>query len=187
MSDLFGDGVRRDAIVSHDGRYRFRLERVWDDLLPTLAAVMLNPSYANASRDDHTVTGLMVRCRAAGFGRLVVVNCSPYRSRDPFALRHLAREEILGPVLGSVNDHHIRVAAGEADRVLCAWGGQAINLDLHERTLAILEERARGDLYVLKVNRDGTPHHPLRLGYGVEMTPWNSLRRGLPAGVQRGF
>lgn len=39
--------VRASAELSPDGVYRYRLDRAWDDSLPRLVFLMLNPSTAD--------------------------------------------------------------------------------------------------------------------------------------------
>jgi len=49
------------ATFSECGRYRYKLCRIWDDSLPQVTFIGLNPSTADASIDDQTVkrcTGL---------------------------------------------------------------------------------------------------------------------------------
>lgn len=153
------------AVLSADGRYRFLLWRAWDLTLPTLNAVMLNPSYADAHRNDATVTQLIRRARDLGFGRLTVTNASPFRSREPMALREIG-QMLRGPGADSAhNDLFLAREARIANMVLCGWGHHAKPLGLHERTLAALLTVAAGKLHYLKLNADGTPHHPLRLPY----------------------
>ena len=47
--------MRRDAIISNDGLYRYRLERTWDLGKPKCLYVMLNPSDTDDKIDDRTI------------------------------------------------------------------------------------------------------------------------------------
>ena len=47
--------MKRDALFSSCRRFRFELTRDWDSSRPRLMYVMLNPSTADAERDDPTI------------------------------------------------------------------------------------------------------------------------------------
>jgi hypothetical protein len=70
MSDLF---MRRTAIISECGRYRYRLTREWGDG-PLLTFAMLNPSTANAEIDDPTIRRCMSFGRREGASGISVFN-----------------------------------------------------------------------------------------------------------------
>ncbi|MGE3889429.1 MAG: DUF1643 domain-containing protein, partial [Vicinamibacterales bacterium] len=53
--NLFESGRERGAVLSADGRYRYRLWRLWDDCAPVMTWVLLNPSTADANEDDPTL------------------------------------------------------------------------------------------------------------------------------------
>jgi hypothetical protein len=61
--------VQKDANISPCKKYRYRLTRTWDDrqLLPF---VMLNPSRADAKKDDSTTTRCMKFAMREGAGGL---------------------------------------------------------------------------------------------------------------------
>jgi len=45
----------REAKFSEDGRNRYWLSRIWDVNKPCIAFIGLNPSTANAEKDDPTI------------------------------------------------------------------------------------------------------------------------------------
>ena len=55
--------LRGSAVFDRGFRYRYALVRAWDARLPRVAFVMLNPSTADAERDDPTIR------RCIGFAR----------------------------------------------------------------------------------------------------------------------
>lgn len=78
--------VRRSAVVSDCGRYRYRLDRIWDTALPAVTFIMLNPSTADASNDDATIrrlAGTNGFARRWGCGALIVVNLYAWRATTP--------------------------------------------------------------------------------------------------------
>jgi hypothetical protein len=108
------------AVLDATQRYRYRLWRTLPAFAGSAAGrvlfVMLNPSTADAHRDDHT----LARCRYFAarhtFARLDVVNLYAYRATKPHDLA-LADDPI-----GPRNDDHIAEAAREADLVIVATG-----------------------------------------------------------------
>lgn len=168
---------RSGADFSVCGRYRYRLFRHWADHLMPLVFVMLNPSIATAEKDDPTVARCATRAHRLGFGGLVVVNIFAWVSTDPTALLDVA-----DPV-GPENDAAIIRAVHDSTSVVLAWGKhgglknrQADVLRLLERRGAALSEMRseRADLLCLGVNDDGSPQHPLYIGYDVPLRPYVS-------------
>jgi len=80
MTDLF---MIREADICPTGLYRWWLLRVWDDRLPLLIIVMLNPSTADAERDDPTVLALIHFAKLWGYGGLRIVNLFAWRASQP--------------------------------------------------------------------------------------------------------
>src|SRR4051794_16373452 len=114
--------VVSDAVLSPDGQYRYRLERTWEARAGTVTWIMLNPSTADAEVDDPTLTRCLSFTRAAGWGRLLVVNLFALRSTDPAQLAQHA-----DPV-GPRNLDHVREALQEANLIVAAWGAHAMVL-----------------------------------------------------------
>ncbi len=74
------------AIFSECGEYRHALWRVWDDTLPRLLWILLNPSTADENHSDPTNTRGERRAREMGFGANIFVNIFALRSPYPKAL-----------------------------------------------------------------------------------------------------
>ncbi len=57
MTTLFCESpeIVCSAVISPDGFYRYSLTRVWDNLRPLVVFNLLNPSTADAERNDPTV------------------------------------------------------------------------------------------------------------------------------------
>jgi hypothetical protein len=162
------------AVLSPCGLYRYVLRRDVDPILWTFPSiegfrvaelrgvvtfVMLNPSTADASKDDQTVRKCISFARAAGAASLEVVNLYGYRATNP---RDLSAPGI-DPV-GPRNDEYIRESVRSAAVVVCGWGqnkapGIAVRV---KAVLGILEECGRAPM-CLGVTRFGDPLHPLYL------------------------
>lgn len=159
MSDLF---VRRAALISTSGLYRWWLERVWDEQLPILIVVMLNPSKADGEVDDNTVLALIDFVKRWGYGGYRIVNLCAWRASKP-------AEMFAAPdPIGDLNEHHIgealRYARATTGRILVAWGNGGHHLDQDERFIA--RARLNGvELVCLGTTADGSPKHPMARGH----------------------
>jgi len=152
------------AVFSPCKLYRYRLWRTWGDTAPAVF-VMLNPSTADEVENDPTVERCERRARAMGFGGLRVANIFALRSTDPSAL--YTNDDPVGPE----NDAAILESLAGAGLVVCAWGGHG---NLNQRGQAVLNLiRSVGIVpHYLKLNNDGTPKHPLYVGYDVKPKAW---------------
>ena len=139
------------ATFSADGRYRYRLWRRWDRARPVVAFVMLNPSTADATRDDPTIRRCISFARAWGFGGVEVVNLFAYRATDPRVLRR-ARDPV-----GPGNDRQIARACREAALVVAAWGASHAG----DRAAHVLRRLSAPRCF--GTTRSGQPAHPLYL------------------------
>jgi hypothetical protein len=138
------------AVFSRDGRYRYALRRVWDDGKPAVLFVGLNPSTADAHRDDATIRRCARFARDWGFGQLLVGNLFAFRTSSPRTLRGTR-----APV-GPNNDRWLRRLTSEADVTVAAWGNSGVLLDRDREVLELLE-----DPRCLEMTKRGCPKHPL--------------------------
>lgn len=145
----------RGAVIDPSGRYRTLLWRVWRAGGPRALFVMLNPSAADARREDPTLRRCLGFARDGGFGGLEVVNLFSYRSPHPAELRRAA-----DPV-GPGTDRQICRSARRAACVIAAWGAGGALRGRDGAVLALL--RAIGPVYALGRTRSGAPRHPLYL------------------------
>lgn len=78
----------RNAIISTCGRYRYSLERSTGGPGPVLCWLMLNPSTADATKDDPTIRKVIGFSGRNGYGAVIVVNLFAWRSTDWRGVRH---------------------------------------------------------------------------------------------------
>ena len=156
--------MRRTATFDPTKRYRYQLGRSWDSTHPRVTFVMLNPSAADAYRDDPTIRRCIGFAKAWGYGALTIVNLFAYRTADP---RELARAmNPVGPdnnrALRRVRGDYERRARSGADTVVAAWG---IHGGWLGRDGEVLELLAGGPapLKCLGLTMNGHPRHVLYL------------------------
>ena len=159
------DGVVSRALYSGCERYRYELDRVWDDTRPRLLFVMLNPSKATELRNDPTIERCQRRAVRLGFGAMRIGNIFAWRETSPAALKR-ARHPI-----GTETDQLLIDGATWADAVLCAWGVHGAHLDRGPTVLRLL--RATGTpLLHLGLTKEGHPRHPLYVSYETKPSDW---------------
>ena len=138
--------------MSRCGRYRYALWRTWERSRPRLVFICLNPSVADADRDDPTLVRCMGFARNWGYGGVVTANLFAWRATDPRALKRAT-----DPV-GPYNDRWLRRLTRDAPRVVAAWGNGGDYLDR-----ANTVRRRIGGLYCLRLTANDQPAHPLYL------------------------
>lgn len=146
------------AQLSACGRYRFTLWRVWDEARPVVVFVGLNPSTADALKDDQTIR----RCRhfadASEFGGLTMLNLWAFRATHPSDLPAIDSPEEQDNL-----DNLARVCSMAA-RVVAVWGDHP---KARLRTAAVMP--IVSTWWCLGKTKHGHPRHPSRLGNGVPM------------------
>ena len=161
-----GDWGMATATFSGDRVHRYLLTRTWDEELPTVNFLMLNPSTADAFRLDPTNRRCVGFAQAWGYGSMVTTNIFAYRSTDPAGL-----QTATDPV-GPDNDEAILSAAGSADLVIAAWGTHG---ELHNRgaTVKTMLDSAGIELQLLRLTKHGHPGHPLYVSADTVPSKWN--------------
>lgn len=154
------------AVFSDCELYRYRLWRVWDGSKPKVCFIMLNPSTATHEVLDPTITRCKKRAEALDYGGLEVVNLFALRSTDPKAL-YLS----LAPV-GKGNFSQINLAATECHMTICAWGTHGKLLGIGEAIKGNMQTLHPEKTHYLKLNKDGSPAHPLYLDYKLKPILW---------------
>ena len=161
------------AIITDCGKYRYELIREWST--SELAAnnvnegqvvfCLLNPSTADAKKDDRTITRCVGFAQNWGYSRMVVVNLYAYRATDPTELSTCPE-----PV-GEDNDNYILKNVKEAALFIAGWGRKRKGLVRDDFVLDILRSSSIV-VHALGVNADGTPKHPSRLNDEIVPRPY---------------
>jgi hypothetical protein len=142
----------RDAYPKGNGTYRYWLTRIWDPSKALVMFVCLNPSKANETNDDNTVTRCVGFAEGDGFGGLVLCNLFALRGTDPSCL--LDRPDPIGPE----NNQHIRDWAAKASKVIVGWGNIGKLKSRADEVLKMLPQ-----VHCLRITEKDFPEHPLRL------------------------
>ncbi|MEB3200397.1 MAG: DUF1643 domain-containing protein [Synechococcaceae cyanobacterium] len=157
------------ARFSACGAYRWWLLRQWAPGRPRLLFIGLNPSSADARREDPTLRRLVGFADRWGFGSLEVVNLFSAVAVAPDRLRQLA-----DPV-GRRTDAWIarRAGACAVQAIWLGWGRRGGFRQRDQRILALLNRLGRGeDLRVVGLTATGQPRHPLYVRADRPWQPW---------------
>lgn len=172
MNHLFAD-TGRSALVSTDGQYRYWLSRDVGPGERVACFLMLNPSTADAEKDDPTIRKCIGFAKRWQCGRLLVVNLFAWRATDPQKLKE-ARDPV-----GPENDYYIEkgvdAAVVTAGRAVCAWGVHGTLHDRNWNVLSLIRHRFStqvANLRCLRLTADGHPEHPLFVPYSTELKPF---------------
>lgn len=173
------------ATISECGRYRYALERRIPDVVgPNLVWLMLNPSTADATEDDHTIRKVMGFTRRNGCAVALVVNLFAWRETDSKAVAKMLRMSAPGAVHerramleGPLNREAIMQACALTDAVVCAWGAAPWAREQASRVLDWIKAAPVRRL-CLGTTKAGDPLHPLMPSYdGHPLVPFTpSLR-----------
>lgn len=171
--------MRRAAVISDNGKYRFALGRQWDEARPMITWVMLNPSTADAEQDDPTVRRCVSFSRRWGFGTLAIVNLFALRATDPKEVKRAVELDIV-TAIGPQCDAAIRENTSISSAVVVAWGSpgwavpRAVQIWLDILAPLPLPKVCLG------VTDNGSPRHPLYVADDTRPLHWR-MKEGAPA------
>jgi hypothetical protein len=157
--------VRTDAYFSPDRRHRYWLIRVWDESLPIVANIGVNPSTADERDNDHTICKDIGFAQRLGCGGLLKLNVGAFCATDPKQWRK-AWDRI-----GPENTANHLVAYAEhfkVQKTVAAWGKNG-NYAIGQCEAI---RRAFPQLFCFGRNGDGTPRHTLMIPYSTPLEPF---------------
>lgn len=160
QSDLFiqdGEGgLPNGAKFSPNNKRRYCLWRIWDDTLPYIAFIGLNPSTANQNDDDPTIRRVKRFAFDWGYGGVYMLNCFSQVTPYPSALKAESNDK--------ENDRWIREIGDSCEKIVFAWGNfTVVNHFGRDVELSAMFP----DAVALRLNSNGSPAHPLYIPANV--------------------
>lgn len=148
------------AVFSPCKQYRYSLWRQWDDRrwqdqnCSIVNWIMLNPSTADATKDDPTVRRCIGFSKDWGAGGCRVYNIFALRATDP--------KQLYVPNIDPVGPANDRFLSDIPDGIIvAAWG---LHGRLHNRSRAVLKMLQKHHVvFSLGFTKDNEPKHPLYL------------------------
>lgn len=153
-----------DAVISPDGRYRYRLSRIWDSHKMPLVWIMLNPSTADALKDDPTIRRCISFAKREGAGGIEVLNLFAYRTSKPEDLKKV--DDPVGPD----NDLWISEVLFPHNRCVCAWGAYPA----WDRIAEVFGLCLGIQFLCLGRTAAGHPKHPLYISSDQPLIPYTA-------------
>ena len=157
------------AIISNCEQYRYRLERDVQTEGNVIAFIGINPSTADAQKNDRTVNKWIGFTQVMGGRRFIVGNLFAFRSKDVSVLK------IVDDPVGPDNATHLLSIAADADILVPCWGSRnKIPKELRQHidpTIELLKSTGKTILTFGFTANTGDPKHPLFLSYSTKMVP----------------
>lgn len=159
MDSLFMEST---AAISPCGTWRYRLTRRWNKELRVAVFIMLNPSTADADKEDPTIRKCMGFAEKNGLGGIEIYNLFAYRTTNPKILGGLTTSMRVGPE----NDDYLRAINRYSGTLVYAWGNTLHRMPWFQQRVdeirGLFSERPA---YCVK-QTSGEPWHPLYVPYG---------------------
>ncbi|EPG6279119.1 DUF1643 domain-containing protein [Citrobacter freundii] len=152
----------KSAVFSDCMQYRYSITRTWDETKPYVVFIGLNPSYADAEKDDRTMGRCISFAKSWGWGGVRIVNLFAYIHTNRFEMMRMANS------VGSDNDRYIVETVANAGLVVAAWGDDGRHLNRSDAVRALLPP----DTKCFKINATGEPKHPLLVHRNAVLIPF---------------
>jgi hypothetical protein len=152
------------ALFSKDRKKRYLLWRRFNTGDRYLHFIMLNPSNADESFNDPTITRCINFAREWNYDGMLVTNLFSYRTPYPDELKtnetNLSRQ----------NKQMIEFAMQHATKTICAWGNHG---RIHHRSKKLMASLNANTLYCFDINQNGEPKHPLYVRKDADLIVFN--------------
>lgn len=112
--------------------------------------VGLNPSTANETTDDPTLTRCVNFAKSWVYGGVCMANLFTFRATQPSDMM-----ASINPI-GSANNEWLQKLAKDAALVVAAWGNGGSYYGRSKQVIELLP-----NMHCLKLNKSGEPAHPL--------------------------
>lgn len=146
------------AVFSDDKFFRYALWRKWNLHAPGkfITFIGLNPSRANETFNDPTITRLINFAKDWGYDGMYMANLFAWRDPDPSFLKQFG---VLNhfEFVGYHTDEWIQMMINDSQQVVFCWG----NFDVKGRDKEVMKYIP--DAMCFGTNANGSPKHPLYL------------------------
>lgn len=155
--------ITSHADISTDKTRRWSLVRRWGKQRASINWIMLNPSTADGERDDPTIRKCIGFAERLGYDGIVVTNLFDLRTKDPNELKQHHQP------CTQYNAHYVSVTARDSRLIVVAWGNHGSFRGQDSLYCQSILSPYRDKVFCLGRNVNGTPCHPLMLGYNTQM------------------
>lgn len=162
--------VKSNALFSKDRKHRYALWRIWDEDLPKLVVIGLNPSTADETVNDPTIRRCIGFARREELGGLYMINLHSWRSKDPEDLASPGYRKSYDVALKENQRVIHRVASMNHEGLFIAAWGAHFGAKLQWTRLAV--RKWLPNLYCFGLTNAGMPKHPLYLAANTKLMPF---------------
>ena len=124
--------------------------------------VGLNPSTADETTDDPTLTRCINYAKSWGYGGVCMANLFAFRATEPVDMKATENP------IGAENDKWLKKLAKDAGLVVAAWGNDGSYLGRSKQVIKLIP-----GLHCIKLNKSGEPAHPLYQAAKLQPVPMN--------------
>jgi len=141
------------AKFSDDRKFRFYLDKVWDESKPKALFILMNPSKATCLKLDNTLCNIMNYCIEAGYGQMRLVNLFP--------LMAISQTELSGKLQLKKLENNAEITASVefANTIYVAWGTEDKYKTRKSEVEQILFDNQRGQIRCWKDKNGQYPKH----------------------------
>lgn len=160
--------MHKDAILDKTRKYRYILKRQWggnDNNF--INFILLNPSTADETKDDRTITACIKIAQNLGYDGLYVTNLFAFRATKPTDLKTSTEP------IGELNNQYLKDYAKKSKIIILGWGNHGGFLDRDQEVINLLSKEAPQCLEITKL---GSPKHPLYIKRTVKPLPFIKSR-----------
>lgn len=130
-------------------------------MCPYVQFIGLNPSTADETLDDPTIRRCIGFAKSWGYGAMCMTNLFAWRDTDP------SKMKLVPHPIGEDNDEWLSEIATNAGLIVAAWGKDGSHLYRGIKVKQLLP-----NLHCFKLNKDGSPQHPLYLPKAMKPIPY---------------
>jgi hypothetical protein len=157
--------MQKSAEISDDGKYRYKLSRIWKPTGQKILFIMINPSSASAIEDDRTINKLLEITKLWKYDGFYVGNLYPYRSSKPADLKNIQIPE----EVNAINMKSIEEMAAESSLIVYAWGTKGP--DARQKEPKWLRLIVNKDVHCINKSVKNVPMHPNQWGPNIQPIP----------------
>jgi len=155
------------ALFSPDRIYRYSLTRHWGDGDKKILWIGMNPSTADENHNDPTCTREMNYTKDWGYNHYIKCNVMDWRATFP---KDIPTEE--GKAASAAGREVLLNYAKESTMTIAGWGKLPKKLEHESLAVKTLLLENNIPLYVLGLNKNGSPKHPLYLKKDLKPFKW---------------
>lgn len=141
--------------------WRYQLKRQWREGNRFVSFIGLNPSTADETKSDPTVTHCINYAREWECDGMFMLNIFAFRATDPKVMKKHPSP------IGDDNDAWLKKTVKESGIVIACWGNHGSFMDRGRAVVSMIP-----DLKCLKLTKAGHPSHPLYLKKSLKPVPF---------------